>query len=104
MNWKIPVKWLEAPDIKIDEYLSDDEIPDYRLRTNNYSSDDEEPKVPYAQGESFTQYLKSQLSAFPLDEQQRKIAEFLIGSINDNGYLRREITRKLSMIWLLRIT
>ncbi len=82
---------IEAPDINIDEYLSDDEIPDYRLRANNYASDDEEKKIPYAQGESFTQYLKSQLSAFPLSEERRKIAEFLIGSINDNGYLRREI-------------
>ena len=82
---------IEAPDINVDEYLSDDEIPDYRLRSNNYSADDDEKKVPYAQGESFTQYLKSQLSAFPLDEQRRKIADFLIGSINDNGYLRRDI-------------
>ncbi len=82
---------IEAPDINIDEYLSDDEIPEYRLRANNYSSDDEEKRVPYAQGESFTQYLKSQLSAFPLSETRRKIAEFLIGSINDNGYLRRDI-------------
>jgi len=82
---------IDAPDINVDEYLSDDEIPDYRLRSNNYSSDDDEKKVPYAQGESFTQYLKSQLSAFPLSEERRKIAEFLIGSINDNGYLRRDI-------------
>jgi len=82
---------IDASDINIDEYLSDDEIPDYRLRTNNYSSDDDEKKVPYAQGESFTQYLKSQLSAFPLDDERRKIADFLIGSINDNGYLRRDI-------------
>jgi len=82
---------IETPDINIDEYLSDDEIPDYRLRSNNYSADDDEKKVPYAQGESFTQYLKSQLSAFPLSEEQRKIADFLIGSINDNGYLRRDI-------------
>ncbi len=82
---------IEAPDINVDEYLSDDEIPDYRLRANNYSTDDDDKKVPYAQGESFTQYLKSQLSAFPLDEHHRKIAEFLIGSINDNGYLRRDI-------------
>jgi len=82
---------IDAPDINVDEYLSDDEVPDYRLRTNNYSADDDEKKVPYAQGQSFTQYLKSQLSAFPLSEEHKKIAEFLIGSINDNGYLRREI-------------
>ena len=82
---------IETPDINVDEYLSDDEIPDYRLRTNNYSSDDDEKKVPYAQGESFPQYLKSQLTAYPLNEERKKIAEFLIGSINDNGYLRRDI-------------
>ncbi len=90
-NYEDDAEIIEAPDINVDEYLSDDEIPDYRLRSNNYSADDDEKKVPYAQGESFTQYLKSQLSAFPLDEQRRKIAEFLIGSINDNGYLRRDI-------------
>ncbi len=90
-NYEDDAEIIEAPDINVDEYLSDDEIPDYRLRSNNYSADDDEKKVPYAQGESFTQYLKSQLSAFPLDEQRRKIADFLIGSINDNGYLRRDI-------------
>lgn len=82
---------IEAPDINIDEYLSDDEVPDYRLRSNNYTSEEDKKKVPFAQGESFTQYLKSQLSAFPLTEEQKKIADFLIGSINDNGYLRREL-------------
>ncbi len=82
---------IEAEDINVDEYLSDDEVPDYRLRSNNYASEDDEKKVPYAQGESFTEYLKSQLRVFPLSEERRKIAEFLIGSINDNGYLRREV-------------
>ena len=82
---------IEAEDINVDEYLSDDEVPEYRLRSNNYASEEDEKKVPYAQGESFTEYLKSQLRVFPLDEEHRKIAEFLIGSINDNGYLRREV-------------
>jgi RNA polymerase sigma-54 factor len=82
---------IEAPDINVDEYLSDDEVPDYKLRTNNYSADDDDKKVPYAQGETFTQYLKNQLNTFPLNEQRKKIADFLIGSINDNGYLRRDI-------------
>jgi len=82
---------IEAPDINVDEYLSDDEIPDYRLKSNNYAAEDDGKKVPYAQGQSFTEYLKSQLSAFALSEKDRKIAEFLIGSINSNGYLRRDI-------------
>jgi RNA polymerase sigma-54 factor len=82
---------IEAPDINVDEYLSDDEVPDYKLRVNNYSADDDDKKVPYAQGETFTQYLKTQLNTFPLNEERKKIADFLIGSINDNGYLRRDI-------------
>lgn len=82
---------IDAEDINIDQYLSDDEVPEYRLRSNNYAADDDDKKVPYAQGESFTEYLKSQLRVFPLDEHKKKIADFLIGSINDNGYLRREI-------------
>ncbi len=82
---------IEAQDINVDEYLSDDETPDYKLRTSNHSADDDEKKVPYAQGESFTEYLKSQLRVYPLSEEQKKITDFIIGSINDNGYLRRDI-------------
>ncbi len=82
----------ELPEINIDEYLPQDDVPEWKLRQNNYSSDDEEKKVPYAQGESFTEYLKSQLASFSFDEKQRKIAEFLIGSINDNGYLRNDLS------------
>ncbi len=82
----------ELPEINIDEYLPQDDVPEWKLKQNNYSSDDEEKKVPYAQGESFTEYLKSQLASFNFNEKQRKIAEFLIGSINDNGYLRSDLS------------
>ena len=82
---------IEADDINIDEYLSDDEIPDYRLRANNYGPDDEEKQVPYAAGQSFHQYLSQQLSTFSLDERQAQIAAFLVGSIDDTGYIRREL-------------
>src|SRR5690606_4251695 len=44
-------------DINVDEYLSDDDIPDYRTQTNNYSADDEDRDIPFAAGTSFTQYL-----------------------------------------------
>jgi len=53
---------IEAEDINIDDYLSDDEIPDYRTKANNYSADDDEKSVPYAAGTSFNQYLISQLN------------------------------------------
>tara|TARA_R110002049_G_scaffold2846_14_gene23217 strand:- start:17509 stop:18966 length:1458 start_codon:yes stop_codon:yes gene_type:complete len=82
---------IEAEDINIDEYLSDDEIPNYKTQANNYSSDDEEKNVPYAAGTSFHQSLKNQLSTFSLSDEERSIAEFLVGSIDDSGYIRREI-------------
>ncbi|WP_405562951.1 RNA polymerase factor sigma-54 [Polaribacter sp. Asnod6-C07] len=82
---------IDAEDINIDEYLSDDEIPNYKTQANNYSSDDEEKNVPYAAGTSFHQSLKNQLNTYSLDDDERAIAEFLVGSIDDSGYIRREI-------------
>ena len=82
---------IDAEDINIDEYLSDDEYPSYKTQTNNYSSDDEDKQVPYAAGTSFHQSLKNQLNTFRIDEEERAIAEFLVGSIDDSGYIRRDI-------------
>ncbi|HEA28841.1 MAG TPA: RNA polymerase sigma-54 factor [Leeuwenhoekiella sp.] len=78
-------------EINVDDYLSDDEVPSYRLNTNNYSPDDDEKQVPYASGTSFTQYLQSQLNTFRLDEEELQIAKFLIGSVDESGYLRRSL-------------
>ncbi|HET8837985.1 MAG TPA: RNA polymerase factor sigma-54 [Flavobacteriaceae bacterium] len=76
-------------DINVDEYLSDDEIPSYRLNANNTSADDEDKQVPYASGTSFNQYLKTQLRTFRLNEQEWEIAKFLVGSVDESGYIRR---------------
>ena len=81
----------DVEDINIEDYLSDDEIPNYKTQANNYSADDEEKNVPYAAGTSFHQSLKNQLNTFSLDEEEKAIAEFLVGSIDDSGYIRREI-------------
>jgi len=78
-------------EIDVDEYLSDDEIPSYRLNANNYSADDEDKQVPYAAGTSFTQHLKTQLSTIRLDDIEQDIAEFLVGSVDESGYIRRSI-------------
>ena len=82
---------IDTEDINIDEYLSDDEIPSYKTQANNYSSDDDEKNVPYAAGTSFHQSLKNQLNTFSLNDEEKSIAEFLVGSIDDSGYIRREI-------------
>ena len=78
-------------EINVDEYLSDDETPDYRLSANNYSADDEDRQIPYASGTSFNQYLKTQLNTVRLSQEERDIAEFIIGSLDESGYLRRSI-------------
>ena len=78
-------------EINVDEYLSDDEIPNYRLQANNYSKDDDEKTVPYASGTSFSQHLKTQLQTFRLKEDEMQIAEFLVGSVDESGYIRRDV-------------
>jgi len=82
---------ISTEDINIDEYLSDDEIPNYKTQANNYSSDDEEKQIPYASGTSFTQLLKTQMNTYRLTEDEETITDFLIGSIDDSGYLRRDL-------------
>jgi len=79
-------------DINVDEYLSDDDIPDYRTQVNNYSADDEDRDIPFAAGTSFTQYLNTQLNTFRLTDEERDIAEFLVGSVDDSGYIRRSLS------------
>lgn len=83
---------ITAEDINIDDYLSDDEVPEYRTQANNYSSDDEEKTIPYAAGTSFNQYLLNQLNTVYLTDEEWSIAEFLVGSIDESGYLRRPIS------------
>jgi len=82
---------IAAEDINIDDYLSDDEVPDYRTRANNYSPDDDEKSIPYAAGMSFNQYLINQLNTVYLNDQEWAIAEFLVGSVDESGYIRRPI-------------
>ena len=80
---------IETDEIDIDQYLSDDEVPAYRLYTNNFSSDDEDRTVPLSGGISFHQYLQQQMGNLILNDDEMQIAEFIIGSIDDSGYLRR---------------
>ena len=83
---------VDAEEINIDDYLSNDETPDYKTQTNNYSDDDEDHDAPFAAPISFHQDLINQLNTFILNEDDREIAEFLVGSIDDMGYIRRSIS------------
>ncbi len=81
----------EELEIDIDDYLSDDDIPSYQLRANNRSKDDEEKQIPYAAGISFSESLRKQLQTYRMEEEERKITEFLVGSVDDSGYIRRSL-------------
>ena len=82
---------IPAEDINVDEYLSDDDIPDYRLKANNHSPDDEEKQIPLSGGETFMDHLLDQFGMRRLTERQRGLGEYLIGNIDDDGYIRRAL-------------
>jgi len=82
---------IDTQDIDIDSYLSDDDIPAYRTQISNYSADQEEKSIPVSGGITFHQILSSQLQNLILDEQESEIASFLVGSIDESGYIRRSI-------------
>ena len=78
----------DSKEIEIDEYINNDETPFYKFNSNNYSNEDE--KSINISGEiSFHQNLLQQMGNLILDEKETKISEFLVGSIDDNGYIRR---------------
>lgn len=79
-------------DFNLDAYIDDDEIPAYKLAANNYSPDDERREIPFAGGTTFHELLLDQLGLRNLNEHQRRVAEYLVGNIDEDGYLRRDLT------------
>lgn len=84
-------KDLQRDDFNLDEYISDDEIPSYKLATRNTGDDDERKEIPFSGGSTFHELLVSQLGLRVLDDKEFQVAEFLIGNIDDDGYLRRDL-------------
>ncbi len=78
-------------DMDLDEYMMDDDIPDYRLKVNNTSKDDKREDIPFSIGKTFHEHLIEQLGLQSISEHQRTIAEYVIGNIDDEGYLRRPV-------------
>ena len=78
-------------EINVEDYLSDDDVPDYKLKSSNHSADDEQKSLPFISGISFNEFLKNQLQAFSFNKSDLEIAHFLVGSIDQTGYLRREL-------------
>jgi len=73
-----------------DEYL-DDETPDYQLNIRNHGADEEDKHVPLGSGSTFRELLVDQLALLPLTEAVRALAEHLVGHLDDDGYVRRDL-------------
>ncbi len=78
-------------EVAIEEYIRDHEMPSYKYQSRNYSRDDKYEDIPFSTGSTFHEHLISQLGLRILDDRQLKIAEYIIGNIDEDGYLRREV-------------
>ncbi|RLD44611.1 MAG: RNA polymerase sigma-54 factor [Bacteroidetes bacterium] len=78
----------ENNEFDLNDYLEDD-IPSYKLKTNNYSPDDKHYEIPFVAGVSFHDLLIDQLGIRNLSDEQRKIGIYIIGNIDDSGYIER---------------
>jgi len=78
-------------EFSMEDYYEDEEIPTYKLNVNNYSKDDKYVDVPFSVGISFSEFLYDQLRMADLTEDEQELAEYIIGNIDDDGYLRRDL-------------
>lgn len=76
----------------LEDYLNDEDVPSYRLNANNTSKDDKHEDVPFSIGVSFHEHLESQLGLRVLTEKQYDLAKYIIGNIDEDGYLRRKLS------------
>jgi RNA polymerase sigma-54 factor len=84
----------EYDNIDVSDYVQegDDEVGDYRLRDENYPEADDGKTIPHKVETGFNELMLEQLGLLNLNEHQQKIAEQIIGNLDDDGYLRREIS------------
>lgn len=80
-----------AEQMSLGDYSSEDDIPDYRLGSNNYSSGEQPEYTPVGGGSTFHEFLMEQLSIRRLNQKDCQIAEYIIGNIDSNGYLQRPL-------------
>ncbi len=78
-------------EFSMDDYLNEEDYPSYRYETNNFSKDDKIQDIPYYESSSFHEYLQEQVAMVMLDEEDSVLAEQIIGNIDEDGYLRREL-------------
>ena len=78
-------------EISVEEYLREDDTPAYKSRLNNFSRDDKQRPVYLTEGRSLQEYLIEQLGYRNLSEHDMRLVTYLVGSIDEDGYLRRDL-------------
>ncbi|MGC9344283.1 MAG: RNA polymerase factor sigma-54, partial [Bacteroidales bacterium] len=81
----------DQDEFSLEDYIEDDEIPNYKLASSNYSKDEKYEDIPFSVGSSFQEALESQLGLRKLTEREETLASYLIGNIDEDGYLRRKL-------------
>lgn len=83
----------DPEEFSFEDYLNEEDIPPYKLTANNYSRDDVRmADIPFSVGDTYRDYLESQLGLRELTERERLLAGYLLGNIDDDGYLRRKLS------------
>ncbi len=88
---RAPEEEEQPQQISVDEYLREDDTPSYKSRINNFSKDDKQRPVYLTEGRSLQEYLVEQLGYRNLSEREMRLAVYLVGSIDEDGYLRRDL-------------
>lgn len=81
----------EEDSFDVSDYIKEDTDYDYRTEGDDFSNEDDKKTIPFAVQSSFHEILEEQLQMLDLDEREFSIAEHLVGSIDDDGYIRREL-------------
>lgn len=83
---------ISQEDITLGDYMNEDEIPDYQLRDNNRPSVGKQDEIPFSVAASLHEYLIEQLGECEFNEEDEKVAEYIIGNIDESGYLDRSLS------------
>ena len=78
-----------SEDLSLGDYRTEDDIPDYKLQENNRSKGETSEEIPFSDSISFYETLKEQLDMQHLTSEERQLGEYLIGSLDDDGMLRK---------------
>ena len=80
----------DQEEFSLSDYLNDEDVPTYKLMSKNYSSDDKKSEIPFSVGDTFHDHLEAQLGLRKLTENQEILGKYILGNIDEDGYLRRK--------------